>query len=228
MAAVSADLEEISRRLHRRHWSFRRANLPKGARLSQLASSLADRRFDSPQIQSELINRQRPSSNTQAGVRDLMQAMISARQIGSWDRGLSRRSRSVQSVLASAGLHRDPGKTVFDSPNQPTARWDRAPSRHGRRPKHCSRAKRRRLRLAASTAFGQAALRNTPRLDADSRPGFVLANRDRLAIYSEGKFQADVDEYIVDILLQDEGLVSLRRVDVDAFRGAVLKGVASL
>ena len=55
---------------------------------------------------------------------------------------------------------------------------------------------------------------------------FVMANRHRLALYGEGKFQAEIDDYLVDILLQDEDLVALRRVDVDAFRGAVLDGVA--
>ena len=56
---------------------------------------------------------------------------------------------------------------------------------------------------------------------------FIMAHRTRLAVYGEGQFQADIDDYLVDILLQDENLVALRRVDIDGFRGAILHGVAS-
>jgi hypothetical protein len=56
---------------------------------------------------------------------------------------------------------------------------------------------------------------------------FIMANRDRFALYGEGKFQAEIDDYLVDVLLQDEDLVALRRVDVDAFRGTILDGVAA-
>ena len=43
---------------------------------------------------------------------------------------------------------------------------------------------------------------------------FIMANRHRFALYGEGKFQAEIDKYLVDILLQDEDQVALRRVDV--------------
>jgi hypothetical protein len=56
---------------------------------------------------------------------------------------------------------------------------------------------------------------------------FIMANRHRYAIYAEGRFQADISDYFVDILYQDEGLIALRRVDIGAYRGAVLEGVAT-
>jgi hypothetical protein len=56
---------------------------------------------------------------------------------------------------------------------------------------------------------------------------FIMANRHRFALYGEGRFQAEIDDYLVDILLQDENLVALRRVDIDSFQGAVLTGLAS-
>jgi hypothetical protein len=56
---------------------------------------------------------------------------------------------------------------------------------------------------------------------------FILANKPRFALYGEGKFQAEIDDYLVDVLLQDEDLVALRRVDVDAFRGTILSDVAN-
>jgi hypothetical protein len=54
--------------------SCRRALVSRG-----LPPTLPDRRFSqAPRVHSELVNRQKPSSNTQAGVRALMHAMISA------------------------------------------------------------------------------------------------------------------------------------------------------
>ncbi len=42
-----------------------------------------------------------------------------------------------------------------------------------------------------------------------------------------GKFQPEIDRYLVDILLQNEDLVALRQIDIGGFRGAILRGVAS-
>ena len=82
IAAVSAELdEELRAGFADADWyvAGERVELPPGASLSRLASDLADQRYSkAPRVHSELVNRQRPSSNTQAGIRDLMHAMISA------------------------------------------------------------------------------------------------------------------------------------------------------
>jgi hypothetical protein len=234
MAAVSADLEEEFRvAFTDAEWfvSGEPIKLPNGASLSQLASNLADQRFkDAPRIQSELINRQRPSTNTQAGVRDLMKAMVASPDkefVGiegfPVERGL------YSTVLASPGLHRllDDGRHGFSKPSGRStigktfkAVWDAADSLFSgdRNAVTLSRL----YEIWKSPPYGLR-LGLMPILAF----AFIMANRHRFAIYVEGKFQADISDYTVDILLQDESLISLRRVDVDAFRGAVLQGVAS-
>jgi hypothetical protein len=54
-----------------------------------------------------------------------------------------------------------------------------------------------------------------------------MANRHQFAIYGQGKFQSDIDDYLVDIMLQDESFVALRRVKLDGFRGKILSTVAA-
>jgi hypothetical protein len=233
MAAVSADLEEEFRvAFTDADWfvAGEPVDLPHGATLSQLASDLADRRFnDAPKILSELINRQRPSSNTQAGVRDLMKAMIASPEkefLGiegfPVERGL------YSTVLASPGLHRDlgDGRFEFCKPSKSTigktfkSVWEAADKLFS--------AERNAVTLTRLYELWQAPPFGLRRgLMPILASAFIMANRHRFAIYVEGKFQADISDYMVDILLQDEGLISLRRVDVDAFRGAVLNGVAS-
>lgn len=234
MAAVSADLEEEFRvAFTDADWFIagEPAKLPNGASLSQLASNLADLRFkDAPKIQSELINRQRPSTNTQAGVRDLMKAMVTSPDkefVGiegfPVERGL------YSTVLASPGLHRDRGDGRFGF-GKPSGRstigktfkavWDAADSLFSGDRNAITLA--RLYELWQGPPYGLR-LGLMPILAF----AFIMANRHRFAIYVEGKFQADISDYMVDILLQDEALISLRRVDVDAFRGAVLEGVAS-
>jgi hypothetical protein len=232
IAAVAADLEEELRAgFINAEWYLdgESVELHTGTSLSGMASDLADRRYNkAPRIQSELLNRQRPSSNTQAGVRDLMHAMISSESKPALgiegfpiERGL------YSTVLAEAGLHRDQGngRFAFTGPSNGKvgrsyrAAWEAAGS------------------LFAGTAT-PVPLDQLYRLWEEPPYGirrgvmpvlalaFILAHRDALAVYGEGRFQAEVDDYLVDVLLQDERLVALRRVDVDVFRSEILHGVA--
>jgi hypothetical protein len=233
MAAVSADLEEEFRvAFTEADWfvSGESVDLPAGATLSRLASDLADRRFaDVPRIQSELINRQRPSSNTQAGVRDLMKLMVAFPEkeyLGiegfPVERGL------YSTVLSSAGLHRDlgDGRYGFRKPSGSKVgktfkpAWEAAERLFSTEKNAIPLARLYELWQAPPFGLRRGVL---PILAS----AFIMANRHRFAIYAEGRFQADITDYLIDILLQDESLISLRRVDVDSFRGAVLGGVAS-
>jgi hypothetical protein len=86
-----------------------------GGSLSSLASDLADRRYPkAPRIHSELLNRQQPSSNTQAGVRDLMHAMV----VGETKEALGIEGYPIErglysTVLGVSGLHRSFGEECF-------------------------------------------------------------------------------------------------------------------
>jgi hypothetical protein len=231
MAAVSADLEEELRGgFSDADWyvAGERVELPAGASLSRLASDLADRRYSkAPRIHSELVNRQRPSSNTQAGVRDLMHAMISASDkpvLGI--EGFPVHRGLYSSVIELAGLHGDRGGETYgfaEPANTTVGRsfrpaWQAAGAlfANGHAPIPLGRL----YRLWEEPPFG--IRRGVMPILALA---FIMANRHRLAVYGEEKFQADIDDYLVDVLLQDENRVALRRVDDDGFRGATVEAV---
>lgn len=233
IAGVSAEIEEEFREgFANAEWFVggERVVMPPGASLSHLASDLADQHYDkAPRIHSELINRQKPSSNTQAGVRDLMYAMISASArpflgIAGFPvhRGL------YSTVLGEAGLHRDRGAKGygFAEPSDTEAGRSFRPAWEAGEALFSSEQAAvplgRLYRIWAERPFG--IRRGVMPILALA---FVLANRNRFAVYCERKFQVEIDSYLVDILLQDENLIALRRVDVDGFRGAILSGVAS-
>lgn len=232
IAAVSAELEEELRAGFVSadwHVGGERIELPLGASLSRLASDLADERYrDSPRIHSELVNRQRPSSNTQKGVRDLMHAMIAApnREFLGIE-GFPVHRGLYSTVLAPAGLHHKTADGyVFSRPTHGKigqtykAFWDKAEKLFDEEQAPISLS--RLYQLWEAPPFG---IRRG--LMPILALAFILANRHRFALYGEGRFQAEIDDYLVDILLQDESLVALRRVDISSFQGAVLTGLAS-
>ena len=231
IAAVSAELdEELRAGFANADWyvAGERIELPTGASLSRLASALADQRYSkAPRVHSELVNRHRPSSNTQAGVRDLMHAMIStADKPALGIEGFPVHRGLYSTVLAAAGLHHKSGeKYGFSRPTNGKIgqsykpAWTEAEALFAS--EHDPIPLGRLYQLWANPPFG---IRRG--LMPILALAFIMANRHRLALYGEGKFQADIDDYLVDILLQNEDLVALRQVDVDAFRGAILDGVA--
>jgi hypothetical protein len=233
IAAVSADLEEELRAGFADadwHVEGRTTRVPPGAGLSRLASDLADSRYrQAPHIHSELVNRHRPSSNTQAAVRDLMHAMVARpdRQ----DLGITGYPAELglyKTVLAPAGLHRDlgNGRYGFSPPNRSKigrtflAAWSAAECllRKSKVPVPLSDI----YRVWEAPPYG--IRRGIMPLLAFA---FVMANAEGVAVYSEGRFQAAIDDYFVDTLLQDESRVALRRVDIDEFRGTILTEVAA-
>ena len=232
IAAVSAELEEELRAgFSDADWyvNGERIELQAGTSLSRLASDLADERYaDAPRIHSELVNRQKPSSNTQKGVRDLMHAMIAnPTQEALGIDGFPVHRGLYSTVLAPAGLHHKTADGyVFSRPTHGKvgqtykAFWDCAEKLFEQ--EQGPVALGRLYQLWEAPPFG---IRRG--LMPILALAFIMANRHRFALYGEGRFQAEIDEYLVDVLLQDENLVALRRVDVDSFQGAVLSGLAS-
>lgn len=228
MAAISAALEEDLRvGFMSADWYVEgdKADLPRGATLSRLASDLSDKRYDkAPQIKSELINRERPSTNTQRGVRDLLRAMIaSPDQLYLGIEAFPVHRGLYSTVLAQAGFHRKraDGSYGFGEPDSSVIGQSFKPAWK-----------------AAEDLFaaGEApiALNKLYTVWQDPPYGlrrgilpilalsFMMANRDRFAVYGMGKFQSDIDDYLVDLLLQDETLVAIRRVNLDNFHGSIL------
>jgi hypothetical protein len=224
IGAVSADLEEELRAGYASaDWyvAGERVDLAAGTSLSRLASDLADSRYNkAPRIHSELVNRERPSSNTRAGVRDLMPAMTKAPDktfLGI--EGFPIECGLYSAVIAPAGLHRKSGEVYgFVKPSNSRIgqsyrpAWEAAEALFAEEEAPVPLG--RLYALWAGPPFG--IRRGVMPILALA---FVMANRDRFALYGEGKFQAEIDDYLVDVLLQDKDLVALRRVDVDALRG---------
>src|SRR5262249_24814882 len=55
---------------------------------------------------------------------------------------------------------------------------------------------------------------------------FALALRSTVAVYVRDVFRPELDGYVADLLLQDEGLIGLRRVDLKGENDAILTQVA--
>ncbi len=232
IASVSSDLEEELRAgFTGADWFVDgdKVSFTLGASLSKLASDLADGRYPSaPRIHSELVNRHRPSSNTQAGVRDLMHAMVSASGkpfLGI--EGFPIHRGLYSTVLATAGLHRSTkGKVRFAPPST---------SEVGRSFAPCWHAAEQILRNANSPVSLKELYDLWERPPYGLRRGvmpilalaFVMSNQEDLAVYCEGRFQATIDDYFVDRLLQDEATVAVRQVAEDRNSEALLEKLSA-
>ena len=234
IASVSSDLEEELRAgFAGADWYVggEKVELPAGTSLSRLASDLADSRYpDAPRIHSELVNRHRPSSNTQAGVRDLMHAMVaSGHEPLLGIEGFPIHRGLYSTVLASPGLHRSTkgkgyrfGPPASNSAGQTfSAAWEAADRLFKEADGPVSIGTL--YQLWEKPPFG--IRRGVMPILALS---FVMANQQHLAVYGEGRFQAAIDDYFVDTLLQDESLVGVRHVSADRNATALLERIATV
>lgn len=233
VAAVSADLEEEFRiAFTNADWFVegQRAEVRSGGGLFRLASDLCDMKFaQAPCIRSELVNRQRPSSNTQAGIRELLRTMIAKPEKEALGiQGFPVERGLYSTVLQSSGLHRDlgEGRFGFSKPSNSKIGKTFKPAWEAAEKLFCGESEPvplgRLYDLWSAPPFG--IRRGVMPVLASA---FMLANRHRFAMYGEGRFQADIDDFLLDLLLQDPNKIALRAVSVDAFRGAVLDGLAA-
>ena len=233
VSAVSAILEEELRAAFvDSEWYVHGASYrigPDGG-LSQLASQLGAGCFSqAPKINSELVNRQKPSSNSQAAVRLLMRAMASksvSPQLGldgfSAERGL------YETVLGSTGLHVVGSDRVgrFSRPSK----GDKA----GLWPLwNCAD----KLVKANSEGISFADLyAEWERPPFGVRRGllpilslaYVLSNPTSVSVYREGMYQPEINEVFADTLLQDAAVVSLRWFQNDREEGEILRSIAEV
>lgn len=181
-----------------------------GRSLSIVASAVASTAFyDAPIIQSELLNRDRPSSSAMAGLRALAHAMVS--KSGEADLGIGGfpAERGLYlTILKPLGLHRqdDAGVWRFQDP-------DAAPTGESLRPAWKVMAAARRLPLDelydkwSKRPYG---------LKRGVMPvlalAFLIAHRATIAVYVDGLYQAAIDDVFVDQMLQEPKAIEFRRV----------------
>jgi len=222
IALASAELEEALRTgFDQATWFVRgeKCEVQDSRSVAHLASALADDTFDqAPIIKSELVNRERPSSNSQAAVRALLHAMVSCGdQVALGIDGFPAERGLHATILEASGLHGIRGERIgFHAPHES--------SNIGRTFRPMWEAAEKILSSSDSTV-SLASIYNTWRQPPFGlRQGvlpilstaFFLANRKQVAVYVDGIFQPYVTDVVVDRLLQDVHAISFRQVDLTA------------
>lgn len=191
--------------------------------LATVASALADSAFPlSPILQSELLQRDRPSSNAAAAVRELAHAMVSrAPEEFLGISGFPAEMGLYLTVLKPAGLHRAVnGRFGFHAPDDSVAGRSLAPAWSLLDESHDSKLADV-FETWTSSPYG--IKKGVMPLLALS---YVLANKDRVAVYIDDIFQTVLDDVFADRFLQDPGEVRLRRIDRSHREAAFLSGLA--
>lgn len=192
--------------------------------LSMVASALATAAFeDTPHLKSELLQRDKPSSNAMAALRELMHAMVLK---GDQDRlgieGYPAPAGLYLTTLKPFGLHREgpDGIFGFHAPDASTAGKTLA-------------AVWREIETPSQTTLAEIYetwAKPPIGLKAGVMPVLALANilsrKDRLAVYVEGVFQTELDDVFVDRMLQSPSQIRLRRVERSEQDAALLEGLA--
>lgn len=235
LAALQALLEtELHKAFDNALW-FRKSHQPKRLRqadLNSIASELADRRFDqSPCLHSELLNRQKPSSNAIAAQNSLLRRMV---QNDGESRlgidGFPAEGGLFASVLESTGLYAQAGKTWrFISPNKSKVDSCRLAPMWGAAytyvKEHANRT------VAVSELFD---LWRAPPFGVKGglmpilAVAFVMSQRDKLAVYREGIFRARFGDVDVEYLAMDAASIQLRWMDLSDVSRRLLSGMAQV
>lgn len=191
--------------------------------LAVVASALADSAFPkSPVLQSELLQRDRPSSNAAAAVRELAHAMVDhASEEFLRITGFPAEMGLYLTVLKPVGLHRMiDGKFGFHAPDDSVAGRSLAPAWGVLEASHDAKLAEV-FAIWAAWPFG--IKKGVMPLLALS---YVLANSDKIAVYIDDVFQTEFDDVFADRFLQDPGDVRLRRIDRSHREAAFLSGLA--
>lgn len=231
VSSVRANLEEQLREaVINARWIAGEEELETNGRLSPIASNLADVIFpDAPELWSELLNRDSPSSNSVKARRDLLYSMLdheAEENLGvsgyPAERGL------YETLLRATGLHRQDGNGA----------WRFLPPDDQHAPTFGPLWKATRARF--TDANTKVKISELYELWAEPRFGvrkgvmpvlftaFLLAHKGNLALYKEGMFiprvtDADIDEY-----LQDSSRFSMRWILIDQEKTSILAGISDI
>ncbi len=213
---------------------FQKEHRPKRLRqadLNGIASELADRRFgQSPRLHSELLNRQKPSSNAIAAQNALLRCMVmneGAPRLGIV--GFPAEGGLFASILEATGLYvteeaigRYVSPITSTDPCNLAAIWKKAIN-------HVKECANRTVTFSelfeqwSKPPFG---------VKQGMMPvlavAFVLSHRDKIAVYRDGIFRAKFDDVDVDYLAKDPTFVQVRWMDLSYVARRLLSGLAQV
>jgi hypothetical protein len=191
-----------------------------------IATQLADAAYPlTPILRSELVQRDRPSSNAMAAVRDLAHAMVDKRNLENLDiSGFPAAMGLYLTVIKPFGLHRrtEEGPFAFFEP-------DRSALGKTVRPLFRLLTDAKEIDLERLYATWS---RRPYGLKLGVMPIFALAGilskRNSLAVYVDGVFQTQLDTFFVDKLLQNPGAIRLQTIDRSIEDTTFLRRMAEL
>jgi hypothetical protein len=222
--------EELRAGILNARWQFDAQPAETGLKLSRAASKLADKFYDqSPEVWSELVNRESPSSNSVKARRDLMHRMLTHE---------SQENLGIEGFPAERGLH----VALLAYPKlhvrAPDGQWKFLAPRDDDSESFKGLWEATRKLLGDSAA--RVAAIDIHKLWAASPIGmkagimpvyftaFLLANKGNLALYKDGVFVPELTEADLDEYLQDANRFSLRWIVIDEQKTAILQGVAKI
>ncbi|MBN3868027.1 ATP-binding protein [Gluconobacter kondonii] len=192
--------------------------------LAIVASALADAGYPSaPILKSELLQRDKPSSNAMAALRGLAHAMVNSfEQADLGITGYPAELGLYLTTLKPFGLHHEvaSGIFAFGEPDESEEGQSLQPA------------------WAVLDEFGADGLEAVFQqwtlppfgLKAGVMPvlalAYMLARRDSVAVYIDGTYQTVIDDVVVDKLLQKPSDFRLRRIDRSIRETAFLSGLA--
>lgn len=230
LAEVRSSLqEELRAGVANARWQIGAEPPVSGLKLSRIASELADDLYDkAPEVWSELVNRESPSSNSVKARRDLMHRMLNNEgQENLGIEGFPAERGLYVALLWRTALHgraedgswrfKAPGEDVLSKSFAPLWRATKelfgdASARVGAAEIH---------KLWGAPPFGVRAGLMPVYLTA-----FMLSNKGNLALYKDGAFVPELTDADLDEYLQDASRFSLRWIVIDEQKTAILEGVA--
>ena len=203
------------------------------AEMHAYASELADETYcRTPKIQNELLNRTRPSSTAVAARRALLHAMVANKgedRLGI--EGYPADGGLFESILAATGIYqqrrRYSPQPAFYAPGKKCksglgAVWEAADGIVD-------------LSEASPVSLNDIyeIWRNPPYGVKDGLLpvlglAYLLTRTDRVAVYLDGAFRPEIDDFVVDRLQQEPNALRIRKMNFGKLRSKVLEGIGDL
>lgn len=201
------------------------------AEINNVASDLAEKRYPlSPRVNNELLNRIKPSSNAVAAQNALLRAMVGHEgepRLGI--DGYPAEGGLFASVLEATGLYgKVEGEWKFRAPEAKRDPCNLAPLWEAATT-HLKQAKDRTVTVSELyEIWGAPPYGLKGGLMPVMAVAFILTQREYVALYREGIFQARFKDIDVEILAKDAGEIQLRWMDLSDLSRRLLSSMAEV